>query len=101
MKLSQGYSNPREIPSVVKQARAALRRYGAKADIRVITFYNMQKKCLEKAFKRHGDLKTVLIVSVRRERRLIGSGGLVVAAAAWINILWLSHARLSGVCRFL
>lgn len=65
--LSQGYSNPREIPPVVKQARAALRRYGAKADIRVITFYNMQKHALERAFKKDRGLKKILIVSVSRE----------------------------------
>jgi len=66
VEFSQGYSNPREIPSVMKHARAAMRRYGAEADIRVITFYNMQKHAIERAFKKHGDLKNVLIVSVRR-----------------------------------
>lgn len=42
-----------------------MRRYGAEADIRVITFYNMQKDALERAFEKHGDLKKVRIVSVR------------------------------------
>ncbi|CAM9748570.1 unnamed protein product, partial [Ectocarpus sp. 12 AP-2014] len=52
MHKDRGYSNPSEIPSVVKQARAAMRRYGAEADIRVITFYNMQKDALERAFEK-------------------------------------------------
>ena len=61
----QGFSNPKEVPQVVKQARAAIRRYGAGADIRVISFYNMQKLALERAFKTHRDLKGIRIVSVR------------------------------------
>lgn len=65
----QGFSNPKEVPQVVKQARAAIRRYGAGADIRVITFYNMQKLALERAFKPHRDLKGIRIVSVRRGRQ--------------------------------
>lgn len=64
----QGFSNPKEVPKVVIQARAATRRYGAGADIRVITFYNMQKLALERAFKTHRNLKNIRIVSVRRSR---------------------------------
>lgn len=50
---------------MVKQAKAAVRRYGAEADIRVITFYNMQKRALERAFKRQANLREIRIVSVR------------------------------------
>lgn len=61
----QGFSNPKEVPQVVRQARAAIRRYGAGADVRVITFYNMQKFALERAFRGHKDLEGIRIVSVR------------------------------------
>lgn len=63
--ISQGYSNSREVPEVVEQARIAISKYGFDAEIRVITFYNMQKYELEREFKRHGDLSHVLIASVR------------------------------------
>lgn len=61
----KGYSNPAEVPIVVQQARAALQRYGAHADIRVITFYNMQKLALERKFNRQRDLARIRIGSVR------------------------------------
>lgn len=61
----QGFSNPREVPEVVNQAKAAMRRYGARADIRVITFYNMQRLALGRAFQTHRKLKGISIVSVR------------------------------------
>lgn len=61
----QGYSNPPEVKKVVEEARSALRRYGPRADVRVITFYNMQKNELEREFKRQGDLSHVCIASVR------------------------------------
>ena len=60
----QGYSNRFEIPEVVDQVRAAQQEYGREADIRVITFYNMQKRNLEREFKSLDDLSHVRIASV-------------------------------------
>lgn len=62
--MKQGYSNHLEIPRVVEQARAAMHRYGAEADIRVITFYNMQKRDLEREFKMQRDVSHIPIASV-------------------------------------
>lgn len=39
-------------------------RYGAESDIRVITFYNMQRRDLEREFKAHGGLSHIRIASV-------------------------------------
>ena len=52
---------------VIDQARAALQRYGYTADIRVITFYNMQKRDLEREFRSQG-LSTIRIASVSLNR---------------------------------
>eukprot|EP00903_Cladosiphon_okamuranus_P010260 g9714.t1 len=60
----RGYSNRHEIPKVVQQVRAARKQYGRDADIRVITFYNMQKRDLEREFKSHADLLHIRIASV-------------------------------------
>lgn len=67
--VSQGYSNHLEVPMVVEQARAAMYRYGVEANIRVITFYNMQKRDLEREFKAQGDVSHIPIASVRKQRR--------------------------------
>lgn len=42
-----------------------MHRFGVEADIRVITFYNMQKRDLEREFKAHGDISHIPIASVR------------------------------------
>ncbi|CAB1103224.1 unnamed protein product [Ectocarpus sp. CCAP 1310/34] len=60
----RGYSNHLEIPKVVEEVRASIQRYGTEADIRVNTFYNMQKRDLERDFKHQPDMKHVRIVSV-------------------------------------
>ncbi|CAM9344675.1 unnamed protein product [Ectocarpus sp. 12 AP-2014] len=60
----RGYSNHLEIPKVVEEVRASMHRYGREADIRVITFYNMQKRDLEREFKDQPDIKNVRIASV-------------------------------------
>lgn len=64
----QGYSNHLEIPKVVEEVRASMHRYGREADIRVITFYNMQKRDLEREFKDQPDIKNVRIASVGHPR---------------------------------
>lgn len=79
-RIDQGYSNPSEVDQVVKQARAACRGYGASAEVLVITFYNMQRRELEKEFKRHSDIKHISIASVSKNKlipisRLDLSGG--------------------------
>lgn len=61
----QGYSNVREVHEVIKQARIATDKYGPDAEIKVITFYNMQKRNLEREFKENDDLPQVCIASVR------------------------------------
>ncbi|CAM9848093.1 unnamed protein product [Ectocarpus fasciculatus] len=60
----RGYSNHLEIPKVMQEVRASVQRYGREADIRVITFYNMQKRDLEREFKDQPDIKHVRIASV-------------------------------------
>lgn len=62
---TQGYSNPLEVNQVVEQARSALLRYGSRVDVRVISFYNMQKRELERDFQRHSDISHIPICSVR------------------------------------
>lgn len=49
---------------VVHHARSALGRYGPNADIRIITFYNMQKRDLERKFMKNQDIRHVRIDSV-------------------------------------
>lgn len=55
---------------VVRNARSAVKRYGTKADVRVITFYNMQKRDLEREFKKHRDISHVPIASVRNTSKI-------------------------------
>lgn len=51
---------------MVGQVRAARQQYGCDADIRVITFYNMQKRDLEREFKSQADLRNVRVASVSK-----------------------------------
>ncbi|CAM9230500.1 unnamed protein product, partial [Ascophyllum nodosum] len=60
----RGFSNALEVREVVKQARAALKRHGTGIDVRVITFYNMQKHELERHFKGKKDISHISISSV-------------------------------------
>lgn len=49
---------------MAEQARSVFRRYGAGTDVRVITFYNMQKAELEKEFKNQKAIGHISISSV-------------------------------------
>lgn len=54
---------------MMAEAREAMRRYGQDADVRVITFYNMQRRDLEREINNHLDLANVRITSVRNLSR--------------------------------
>ena len=49
---------------MVEQAQAALKRHGSKVEVRVITFYNMQKRELERQFEGKSDICRITISSV-------------------------------------
>lgn len=68
---------------VIQHARSALERYGDNADVRIITFYNMQKRDLEREFAKHHDIRHVRIASVSTKTKSLadlngaGTQGLV------------------------
>lgn len=74
---------------MVQHVRAARQQYGHDADIRVITFYNMQKRDLEREFKSHPDLSHIRIASASeclgfmfaQKTRTLGSNKIMVRRA--------------------
>lgn len=54
---------------MAEQVRSVFRRYGAGTDVRVITFYNMQKAELEREFKTQKTIGDISISSVSTSSR--------------------------------